>query len=248
MVVDAATGAASTDGSGVGGVSRVSRASRRRVRNRRRLVEAAAALMAEGGPEKVTISAITNRADLGAGTFYNYFTSRDEIVEAVIASTVEITGQRLDALTTDMHDAAEIYSFSLRHLLRTAVTDPLWGWLVVRLGVAQGELIATLGPRCRRDLMIGVRAGRFRIPDVDLATSMTFGALLSAMHARLSGGEPADPEPVFAEFMLRMVGIPDDEAREITRRTLPPLPSLDRARQILGLGAGDPGDPVDPVG
>jgi AcrR family transcriptional regulator len=195
--------------------------------------------MAEGGPENVTISAITDRADLGAGTFYNYFTSRDEIVEAVIASTVEITGQRLDALTAGMQDAAEIYSFSLRHLLRTAITDPLWGWLVVRLGVAHEELIATLGPRCRRDLMIGVNAGRFHIPDVDLATSMTFGALLSAMHTRLSGGGPRDLETVFAEFMLRMVGVSHDEARLVTRRELPPLPSLERARQILGLDADD---------
>lgn len=211
------------------------RLSRRRVRNRGRLVDAAAHLMAEAGTEAVTILAITERADLGAGTFYNYFQSREEIVDAVVASTVETMGQRLDALTAGMTDAAEIYSSSLRHLIQTAVSDPLWGWLVVRLGVAHDELIATLGPRARRDLMIGVDSGRFQIPDVDVATAITFGALLSTIRAHLDGGRPTDPSRAFAASLLRMVGIPAGEAAELVARPLPPLPSLDDARQTLGL-------------
>ena len=71
---------------------------------------------------------------------------------------------------------------------------------------------------------------------------MTFGALLSAMHAHLSGGGSDNRETVFAEFMLRMVGIPEDEAREITGRPLPPLPSLEAARRILGVDDVDGSD------
>lgn len=191
--------------------------------------------MATAGVEGTTVSAITERADLGAGTFYNYFSSRDEIIEAVVASAVEKLGQRLDALTCGMDDAADIYSFSLRHLMQTAESDPLWGWLVVRLGVAHEQLIATLGPRARRDLMIGVQSGRFHIPDVDIATALTFGSLLSAIHAHLKGNGPADPSQVFAEFMLRMIGIPAGEAHEVAKRPLPDLPTYEEARHILGL-------------
>ncbi len=226
-----------TAGSTVTGPTGPGRVGRRRARNRERLTRAAAELMAESGIEGVTISAITERADLGAGTFYNYFQSRDEIVDAVVAGAVETLGQRLDALTQGMADAAEIYSFSLRHLMRTAVTDPLWGRLVVRLGIAHDELIATLGPRARRDLMIGVDSGRFQIPDVDVATAITFGALLSAIHAHLGNDQASDPSQVFTEFLLRMVGISADEAAGITGLPLPPLPSLEEARTILGIDA-----------
>jgi AcrR family transcriptional regulator len=219
--------------------SNTGRTERRRVRVRQRLITAAAQLMAGSGPANVTISAITEQADVGAGTFYNYFQSRDEIVEAVIESTVETLGQRLDALTWGMPDAAEIYSFSLRHLMRTAVTDPLWGWLVVRLGIAHEQLITTLGPRARRDLMIGVGSGRFQIPDVDVATALTFGALLSAIRAHLNGDRKSDPSQVFAEFLLRMVGVPTEEAFEIARRPLPALPSLEEAHARLGLGTAE---------
>lgn len=216
----------------------LSRAARRRARTRGKLVQAAGELMAEGGVEAVTISSITERADLGAGTFYNYFSSRDEVIDAVVASAVETLGQRLDALTLGMPDAAEIYSFSLRHLLGTAVTDPIWGWLMVRLGIAHSQLLATLGPRARRDLMIGVESGRFHIPDIDVATAITFGATLSAMHAYLKGGQRSDPSAVLAEYLLRLVGVAADEAMEITKRPLPPLPTLEEAQRILGSHEG----------
>jgi AcrR family transcriptional regulator len=209
------------------------RADRRRAENRARLISAAAEVLATDGPEGATVSAITDRADLGAGTFYNYFQSLEQITKAVVADAIEHLGRRLDALTKDMADAADIYSFSLRHLMATAKSDPLWGWLIVRLGIAHEQLIARLGPRAKRDLMIGVESKRFDIPDVDVATALTFGSLLSAIHHELQGHGPENAGEVFAEFMLRMVGLAADEAAEVTRRPLPPLPNDNETRRIL---------------
>lgn len=201
------------------------RQQRRRERTRARLIEAARALMAERGVEVVGISEITDAADLGAGTFYNYFSSRDEIVEAVAEAAVESVGAALDALTVDMEDAAEVFAASLRHLVRQATTDPLWGWFVVRLGVAHPKLIDILGPRAARDLRQGVAAGRFTIADIDIATACTFGALLSMLHRVLSTHAENGVDEIFAQTMLSMVGVPADEAREVASRPLPPLPA-----------------------
>lgn len=206
------------------------RTARQRNRNRQKLIAAATELMATAGPAALTVTAITDRADLGAGTFYNYFDSRDEIITAVIAEALESMGRRLDALTQDMEDPAEIYSFSLRHLVGTAVSDPLWGWLLVRLGVAQEELIAILGPRAERDLKKGIDAGRFSIPDLPVATAIYFGGLLATMHAHLDGSTTGDPGSVFAEYMLRAVGLSALEAHDMAQRPLPPLPGTDESR------------------
>lgn len=199
---------------------------RKAEQTRRRILDAARAQMAEAGPESMTILAITERADIGQGTFYNYFPSRDDIVDAVIFDVVESLGQRLDALTAGMSDAAEIYSFSLRHLMQTAVSDPVWGWFVVRLGIAQEGLLKALGPRASRDIQIGVDSGRFKVDDVALASAMTFGALLAAMHSYLEKRSPEDPSQRYAENLLRMVGLPADEAYRVSRLPLPPLPDL----------------------
>jgi len=198
---------------------------RKAAATRRRLLEAARQLMSAGGTESLTIAGLASRADIGLGTFYNYFETREAIIDAVIYDVVETLGQRLDALTAGIDDAAEVYSFSLRHLMRTAISDPVWGWFLVRLGIAHEGLVGILGPRASRDLQYGLDTGRFRLDDVALASAMTFGSLLSAMRTYLETGDhPEDPSALYAEHLLRMVGIPADEAHAIAHRELPPLP------------------------
>ncbi len=180
--------------------------------------------MAERGVDAVGLSEITAAADLGTGTFYNYFQSREEIVEAVAEEAIESLGKRLDHLTADMSDAAEVFAFSLRHLVQHALTDPVWGWFTVRLGVAHPKLIAILGPRAARDLRKGVDSGRFTIPDLDIATSCVFGALLSTLHQVLSTEAASNIDQVYAQTMLSMVGVPAQEAQDVASRPLPRLP------------------------
>ncbi|MGZ5311085.1 MAG: helix-turn-helix domain-containing protein, partial [Solirubrobacterales bacterium] len=54
------------------------RQQRRRERTRGRLLEAARDLFAEQGVEATTIAAIAERADVGFGSFYNHFESKDQ--------------------------------------------------------------------------------------------------------------------------------------------------------------------------
>lgn len=203
---------------------KIGRRERKAEETRLRLKAAAKNLMASGGPDAITIASITNAADIAQGTFYNYFNNRDEVIDAVILDEVESLGDRLDRLTRGMTDAAEIYAFSLRHLMHTAVSDPVWGWLVVRLGIAQQGLLSQLGPRAARDLKIGIDSGRFDIPDLSVATATTFGSLLAVMRDYLRSDKKRDPSDVYAENLLRMVGLSPAEAKEISRRKLPKLP------------------------
>jgi AcrR family transcriptional regulator len=59
------------------------RGERRKQHTKRRLLDAAAETYAELGVEGATISAITERADVGLGTFYLHFEDKDTIAAAV---------------------------------------------------------------------------------------------------------------------------------------------------------------------
>lgn len=203
---------------------RAGRRFRRAEATRNSLLVAARKLMSSGGPDSITIQSITREADIGLGTFYNYFKNRDEVIDAVIIEEVETLGNRLDHLTEGMTDAAEIYSFSLRHLMNTAVSDPVWGWMVVRLGIAQQGLLSQLGPRAARDLQFGVDTGRFQIANIGIATDMTFGSLLAVMRNYLKSDRRVNPSNPYAENLLRMVGLSPIEAAEMANRPLPKLP------------------------
>jgi AcrR family transcriptional regulator len=65
------------------------RAERRRLHTRALLMAAAGELLVEVGYPKLTIKAITDRADVGYGTFYLHFTDKDDIVWAVMRQTME---------------------------------------------------------------------------------------------------------------------------------------------------------------
>lgn len=67
---------------------------RRRRKTRKQLIDAAVALVLEQGYEAVTIQDITDRADLGRGTFYLHFKDKEEAVWSAME----------DGLRTDPED------------------------------------------------------------------------------------------------------------------------------------------------
>jgi AcrR family transcriptional regulator len=68
-----------------------SRHDRRRQQTRRQLIDAAVQLVLEKGYEAVTILDITNRADLGRGTFYIHFKDKEEAVWSAIEDGLHAT-------------------------------------------------------------------------------------------------------------------------------------------------------------
>jgi AcrR family transcriptional regulator len=197
------------------------RGARRRARTRARLVDAARTLLTRQSADALTIAGITEAADVGLGSFYNHFGSKDELVEAVIAEAVDREGANVEERTRDVEDPAEVVSVAHRHFVGLARTDPDWAWLLVRLDVSHRVMTTALGPRAARDLNAGLAARRFAVADPAVALMGTGGALLTVMRGVLDGELGDDADVVHAEGMLRLLGVPRDEAAEIARRPLP---------------------------
>src|SRR5664279_3490773 len=65
-----------------------SRAERQRQRTRRQLLDAGRSLIAAKGVAGLRIQEITESADVALGSFYNYFESKDEFLEAIITESL----------------------------------------------------------------------------------------------------------------------------------------------------------------
>lgn len=198
-----------------------SRSSRRRERTRGRLLDAARELIAENGVAAVRTGEITERADVGAGSFYNHFADKEEIVEAVLTEVSEEQGALVDRLTAEIEDPAEVVAYAHRHFVDLAVADPGFAQLVVKLHASHQLLVATLGPRATRDIMRGVGQGRFGVEDVAVAVYATGGAMIGTMQGVLDGTLGSGADERHAEIVLRMLGVPADEAAEISKRPFP---------------------------
>jgi len=201
------------------------RHTRRREQTRRKLVAAARALFARQGVENTRINEITDEADVGFGSFYNHFDSKEAIVEAVVVETVAAQGAAVSSLTAGLDDPAEVVAAAHRYFVKLARSDPEWGWLLIRLDVSQKIGLRALGPFAQRDLERGIRAGRFRVANKRVALFAAGGALLGVIADVLDGRAPKDADRHHAEGVLRMFGLSAGDAAEVARRPVPPLPA-----------------------
>lgn len=199
------------------------RQARRKIETRAKLVAAARALLARQGAEATRIQEITDEADVGFGTFYNHFSSKEEIVEAVLSESLTSQAAALAAIE-EIDDPAEVISAAHRSFVRRASHDPDWAWLLVRLDFSHGLVTRTLGPFARRDLKAAIKAGRMSVPDINVALSAQGGALIAVMRAVVDGNAPKDADVFHAEGVLRMLGLEAEDAAEVARRELPEVP------------------------
>jgi AcrR family transcriptional regulator len=196
------------------------RRARRREQTRAKLFDAARALFARQGVDNTRINEITDEADVGFGSFYNHFSSKEAIVEAVLADTVAAQGAAVEAITAQLDDPAEVIAAAHRHFVRLARTDAEWAWLLVRLDVSHNVVLRALGPFAQRDLRRGIRAGRLQVPNERTALDAAGGALLAVMRAVLDGKAPKDTDIYHAEGILRLFGLSAADAAEVARRPL----------------------------
>jgi AcrR family transcriptional regulator len=197
------------------------RHARRREQTRGRLVEAARTLFARQGVDTTRINEITDEADVGFGSFYNHFGSKEAIVEAVLAETVAAQGEAIDAVTRDLDDPAEVIAAAHRQFVRRARSDPDWAWLLVRMEVSHSVILTALAPFAERDLRRGIEAGRLHVADERVALLGAGGALLAVMRGVLDGRLAGDADVDHAEGMLRLFGLAPEDAAEVARRPLP---------------------------
>lgn len=216
--------------------SREPRGARRKRETRARLLEAALALVATRGVEHVTINEITEAADVGFGSFYNHFESKDALQTALFDWVFEEFGEQLDALVSGLSDPAEVVAVGVRHTLMRARREPVWGSFLIREGFSERALQDGLGRRLKRDSEAGIAAGRFAVADPFMCHVSVSGIVLAAIAAELSfvvngrsGGErhPSRDlgEERFAEraavVVLQALGLDRPEAERVARRPLP---------------------------
>jgi AcrR family transcriptional regulator len=197
------------------------RRERRKIETRDRLLMAARSLLAQQGPDATRINEITETADVGFGSFYNHFDSKDAIITAVVETLAVELGEAIAAATADLDDAAHVIAVAHRTIINRAASDPTVGWLMVRLELSHDVVSTALGPYALRDLQRGIDDARFRVRDPNATLIALGGALLGAVRAVLSDRAGANADIEHAVVILQLLGIPADHAAEVASRPLP---------------------------
>ncbi|ORV42378.1 TetR family transcriptional regulator [Mycobacterium conspicuum] len=177
------------------------------------------------GRINVPVLEITRAADVGMGSFYNHFDSKDQLYEAAVADVLDAHGALLDRLTAAIEDPAETFATSFRLTGRLFRRRPQESEILLANGPALLSSDRGLAPRALRDLTAAADAGRFLIEDPHLALATAGGALLGlgALLREDPDRDDAHAADTVTENLLRLFGLDADEARAICQRPLPDL-------------------------
>ena len=200
------------------------RLDRRKARTRAALVSAARVLLITRDPGGVSIQEITDAADVGFGSFYNHFTSKQELFEVAVEEVIEEHGAMLDEITAEIEDPAEVFAISVRVTARFPKTHPELAKIIDRVGPRYLNSPSGLAPRALRDLQRAMEAGRLSFDDPTVAIACAGGALLGVLHLSLLQPNASAIDAAadgLAVNLLRMFGLAESEAREVAKRPLP---------------------------
>lgn len=199
------------------------RVARRQRRNRDALIAAACGIMTEKGVEAATMLEIAEAADVGAGTVYNYFKSKDDLAIAVLETLMHELGLRIEEVTDTFDDPAQVYAFGVRTVLENATRDLRWRQLLHRSEVLADATYRRMGPFAIRDLRLATEAGRFFCTDPELVWRMATHAIVGVSLAITSGALPEDRISEAVVRLLCMTGIGAEAAGELAARPRPAL-------------------------
>lgn len=205
----------------------VNRVERRKQRTRAALIAAAQTFIAQG-KTNVPVLEITQAADVGMGSFYNHFSSKEELFDAAVVDVLDAHGALLDELTASIDDPAETFACSFRLTGRMFRRRPRESSILLSNGLSLINLDRGVAPRARRDIAAAIKAGRFTIDDLELALSLAGGVLVGtgALIRDRPDRDDAATADRATEELLRLFGMTADEAADICRRALPDLDTV----------------------
>lgn len=212
-------------GEGEAGVEASSpRRDRRKARTRQALIGAARQIMAERGVAEVSIQQITDAADVGFGSFYNYFPDKSQLFETALEQVFDEYGALIDSVTAHMDDPAEVVAAGIQMTGRLTSAQPEMARIFVRTGISSIARPSGMAARALRDIERGIAEGRFTVDNPHAALAMVSGALFGLLHMRAVLDDSVLGDDIcssLAEQVLRGLGVPAADAARIARLPVP---------------------------
>lgn len=193
------------------------RVERQRLRTRRLLLDAGRTLIAANGVASLRIQDITEEADVALGSFYNYFQSKEELLEAVITESLSDLTSAIITNVDDDTDPAEVVALANLRVIRLAYDEPDFARLIVNIGHSEALFGDAVHPHARIAVERGIESGRFVVADIEVLLTAVIGGAFALIRDILNGRHGANAHEAFARHVLASLGLPAKEAEVIVR-------------------------------
>lgn len=188
-------------------------------RTRLRILDAAMCVFAEKGPDAPVIQDFISAAGMSRGTFYNYFSSIEELLIATSKQLEDDLIVSIQGEIESMPSPVERMTFGMLLWLQKAADDPTWCAFVNRVAHHSPMVEAQVGA----DLRDGMARGEFSYPDVDAAYDMIVGTLRQAMNRMMAEKVPPKYPKLVVQTVLQGLGVAGKKSSALLELALPKL-------------------------
>lgn len=201
----------------------LTRGHKKKARTRQQLLDAALRIYARKGAGELALNELAEEAGVSNGTVYNYFRTREEVLEAVGLELAVQLSRQVAEVSIGISNGAERLVIGVRTFLLRAQQDPEWASALISVvRYAQG-MRAAFAHYVRADLQAGFEQGDFRYQDEEIALVLVIAATTGAMATVVEGRVAAHHDSIVAEMILLALGVPARKAQRIASLPMPPL-------------------------
>jgi len=190
----------------------------RRARTRAELIRAARTLYAARTFDSVTVDDVVNAAELAKGTFYVHFDDLDDLQSVLGDELAREFDELLQPRRLSLDDPIERIAAGCGAFINEAMRDPIWGALIVRSAAAIPDVGRVARARLNEDIRRAAASGRLHDIAPELPFEFVLGITLRAMQSAAEGRLKPKHAPLIVAGILRAIGVPAEEAREIAFR------------------------------
>ena len=198
----------------------------RRARTRARILTTAFKLFDERGVDQVTVEDVREAAALARGSFYNYFLTYEHMLKELAAQI----GRQLNLEQSERFDGVanvtERLWSNVRYGILRAASDRSCSEILVRVTPLVGSLNDSMRQHAERTLRLSIKRKLVDVPSAGVALDLGYGLVTMMLRRALSSGIDLKEVDAAGLMLLRAFGVPEIEARRISRLPAPVLPDL----------------------
>ncbi|BDA78239.1 hypothetical protein LPTSP3_g11690 [Leptospira kobayashii] len=188
-------------------------------RTRAQIMNAALRLFAVKDAGETSIAEVAVEAEVANGTIYNYFKTKDELLDASALVLAEKMAADADLLMSEIQNEVERLAFGGILFLQRARKDSNWAWALIRVAAVAPKMSEILRAYPLRDMKKAISSGKFTIDSEESALGLYVGAIHYGIRNILEGRANQKSQDVdMIALVLKAFGISQASAKNIAQR------------------------------
>ena len=170
---------------------------------------------------ELLLNELAEQAAVSNGTVYNYFKTREEVMQAVGIELANQFSHRITAVSQGIENGAERVAVGARMFIQQGRQNPVWAGAVVRVFQYDRNIRSAVANNLRGDLQMGLRQGLLRYQNEEIAMGLVASTTIGAMTAILDGFYLPEYDSIIVEMLLLGLGMTPAKAHRIAYLPLP---------------------------